>query len=228
MGCKAEPCVKKVIHNCGVFEIAACNLYIPIALYFVLSVCKELNFQDLFNRGITWLETFSSIYPIVQRFTKRLVSSPNVFYNRQTVSVRKLLKRSSTGEIIDTLLPTSYPPAEPSMTFLPVPAFIPIPPSLLDPLPPDGYLNSSLKPDERLDASKPGKDLKPSLMVEVNKNPTSEEKPALFPMTDQSGFQQNYVPYTALEPHADTSAFSFDGTLDELDDDLGFLNYQIY
>jgi len=242
-GCKSKTChnlemmqeaeadVNNVIQMCGRFEVASCNLCIPIALFFVLSVCKELNFQYLFNRGITWLETFLSIYPIVQRFTKRLVSSPNVYYHRQTVSANFLLMRSSTGEIIETLLPpgSSGPPAEP----LPVPTFNPVPPSL-DPLAPDGYINSSLKPvplDERLDASKPvmifPHDSKPSLMVDIDKNPTSEEKPET--MSDQSGFQQNYVPYTTLEPHGD--AFnSFDGTLDELLglEDLGFLTDQIY
>jgi len=70
-------------------------------------------------------------------------------------------------------------------------------------------------------------DSNPSLMVDMHKNPTSEEKPELFPMSDQSGFQQNYVPYT--EPHGDTFN-SFDGTLDELlgFEDLGFLTAQIY
>jgi len=230
---EAEVNVKKDIQICGRFEVVSCNLCIPIALYFVLLVCKELNFQHLFNRGIILLEAFLSIYPIVQRFTNRLVSSPNVYYNRQTVSANLLLMRSSTGEIIETHLPTcsSYSPAEPSMTLLPT--FNPVPPSL-DPLV-NISINSSLKPvplDERLDASNPvtisPHDSKPSLMVDINKNSNSEEKPELFPMSDQSGFQQNYVPYTELEPHGDT--FNSNGTLDELLglEDLGFLTDQIY
>jgi len=197
-------------------------------------VCKELNFQHLFNRGIILLETFLSIYPIVQRFTNRLVSSPNVYYNRQTVSANLLLMRSSTGQIIETLLPasSSYSPAEPPIALLPVSTFNKLPPSL-NPLAPDGYINSSLKPvplDEVQYASIPVMiSPQPSLIVDINNNTNYEEKPELFPISDQSGFQQNYVPYTILEPHGDTFN-SFDGTLGELLglEDLGFLNDQIY
>jgi len=168
---------------------------IPIALYFVLLVCKELNFQNLFNRGIISLEAFLSIYPIVQWFTKHLASSPNVYYNRQTVSAN-LLMRSSTGQIIETLLPTcsSYSPAEPSMTLLPVSTFNPLPPSL-NPLAPDGYINSSLKPVPWWSAICFHTCVisQPSLIVDINNHTNSEEKPELFPMSDQSGFQQNYV-----------------------------------